>query len=67
MKMDAKKMHKMCLRKRKYRDRAFAQKVAKECDEKFGKTHRVYFCPLCGFYHLTTKVIKGDHNESKTN
>lgn len=55
--MNAEQMHKMCLRKRKYKSEQLALKYAKECDIKYGKTHRVYYCPLCGFYHLTTKEI----------
>lgn len=51
-------MHRMCLRKHKYKTEALALKYAKECEVKYGKKHRVYLCPLCGFYHLTTKEIK---------
>lgn len=55
----AEQMYRMCLKKHKYRTEEFALKVAKSCDKKYGKTHRVYYCPLCGYYHLTTKELKG--------
>lgn len=55
MKFDANRMHRMCLRKQKYKDEATAQKFAKEYTEKYSIEHRVYWCALCGFYHLTTK------------
>lgn len=56
--MDAKQMYKMCLKKRKYKSQDLANKVAEECTIKYGKPHRVYYCPLCGYYHLTTKPPK---------
>ena len=55
MHFNAEKMFRMCMRKRKFFSQTVARNVAKECDKKYGKTHRVYFCPLCGYYHLTTK------------
>lgn len=55
MHFDARKMYRMCMRKKKFSSQSVAQNIAKECDEKYGKTHRVYMCPLCGYYHLTTK------------
>jgi len=55
MKFDANRMYRMCLRKHKYKDKNFAEKIAKECSEKYGVEHRVYWCALCGFFHLTTK------------
>lgn len=61
--MKAEQMYKMCLRKRKYKSEQLAMQYAKECDAKYGKKHRVYYCPLCGFYHLTTKELKGGENE----
>jgi rubrerythrin len=56
--MNAEQMYKMCLKKRKYKSEKIAQKYAKECDKKYGGTHRVYYCPLCGYYHLTTKELR---------
>ena len=55
---DAGKMHRMCLRKRKYLNEEIANKKAKEYTEKYNVEHRVYWCSLCGFYHLTTKEKK---------
>lgn len=60
MEFSAERMHRMCLRKHKYKDEKTALKIAKECDVKYGGEHRVYWCPLCGYYHLTTKEkLKG--------
>jgi len=56
--MDASQMYRMCLKKRKYKTEELAKKVAEECNVKYGKVHRVYYCPLCGFFHLTTKELK---------
>lgn len=53
MEFDADKMHRMCLRKHKYKDEKTALKFAKECNTKYGGEHRVYWCPLCGYFHLT--------------
>ena len=55
MEFNAERMHRMCLKKRKYKDEGTAIKIAKRCDIKYGGVHRVYWCPLCGYYHLTTK------------
>lgn len=55
MKFDADRMHRMCLKKIKYRTEKIAKKMAKKYTEKYGIEHRVYWCALCGFYHLTTK------------
>lgn len=63
MKFNADRMYRMCLHKRKYRDENTANKFAKECSEKYDKEYRVYFCMLCGFYHLTTKEKRGGGNE----
>lgn len=64
MEFNADRMHRMCLRKHKYKDEKTALKIAKECDVKYGGEHRVYWCPLCGYFHLTTKK-KGVMNEIK--
>ena len=55
MYFNAERMYRMCIRKKKYTSWGLAERIAKECDEKYNKIHRVYACPLCGFYHLTTK------------
>lgn len=55
MEFSAERMHRMCLRKHKYKDEKTALKYALACNRKYGGEHRVYWCPLCGYYHLTTK------------
>lgn len=47
MKYNAKNMHKSCLRKAAFKEYKDAQKRAEKYDQ------RVYYCPLCGKYHLT--------------
>lgn len=60
MEFSAERMHRMCLRKHKYKDEKTALKYALVCNKKYGGEHRVYWCPLCGYYHLTTKEkLKG--------
>ena len=55
MKLDAQTMHRMCLRKAKYKTQKYAEEKAKQFTEQFGVEQYAYFCPLCGYYHLTTK------------
>lgn len=55
MKFNAERMLRMCLKKRKYKNKEIAEEIAIECTKKYGTEHRVYWCSLCGFYHLTTK------------
>ena len=47
MKYNAKNMYKSCLRKKKYRTREYAENIAKKFNQ------HVYYCKLCGCYHLT--------------
>ena len=49
MKYDAKNMWKSCFRKVKFTSYKEAAKRA----EKYNQ--RVYFCPICGKYHLTKR------------
>lgn len=56
--LKAEQMYKMCLHKRKYRNKEIAEKWRKILSEKYNKEHRVYLCPLCRYYHLSTKVDK---------
>ena len=57
MNLNAEQMYKMCLHKRKYKTQNKASEYAKKFTEKSGVEHRVYLCPLCLYYHLTTKQI----------
>ena len=59
----AEKMHRMCLRKKAYFTKAFAEKMAKKYTEKFGKQHYVYHCRLCGHFHLTTSDKKYEQSD----
>lgn len=51
----ADKMYRMCIKKKRYKN----ELQAKEASEKYGKMYNVeyqiYYCRLCGKYHLTTK------------
>ena len=55
--MKAEQMYKMCLHKRKHRNKETAEKWRKILSERY-KEHRVYLCPLCLYYHLSTKTDK---------
>lgn len=50
MRWDAKAMYCSCLRKVKFKNFEDAKKRA----EKYNQ--RIYLCPLCGYYHLTSKL-----------
>ena len=50
-------MHKMCLRKVKFPSEKVAQKVARDKEKQYNCKNDVYFCPLCGGWHITT--VKG--------
>ena len=49
MKYNAFNMFRSCLKKSKFKDYSKAQQRAMKYNQ------RVYFCPLCGFYHLTKR------------
>lgn len=53
-KINAVQMHKMCLRKAKFRTEAIARKVADEKEIQYNCKNNIYFCPLCGHWHITT-------------
>ena len=49
----------MCLRKNKYKTLRQAELAVEKYKEKYNTEYRIYYCTLCGYYHLTTKgVIK---------
>lgn len=48
-------MYRMCLHKKVYRTLEYAEAKAKKFTKLFGLKFHVYTCPLCGYYHLTTK------------
>ena len=53
-KVKAQHMHKMCLRKARFRSEKIARKVAKEKEKQYDCKNDVYFCPLCAGWHITT-------------
>lgn len=55
MKNESYKMYRMCLKKKKYCTLKYANQKAHEYTLKYNKKTTVYFCPICGWYHLTTK------------
>ncbi len=55
--MNTQTMYNMCLHKKIYRTKEFAKQKAEEFTQKFGKPQSPYLCPLCGYYHLTTKEV----------
>lgn len=54
MKYTAKNMYKSCFKKARFRDYNKALRVASKYNQ------RVYYCPICGAYHLTSQVEKRD-------
>lgn len=48
------KWKKQCLSKYRYKTKVFAEASALKMTKKHGKATRVYACPQCGNYHLTT-------------
>lgn len=50
------KMWKMCLHKIKYNSLKDAEKNSIRLEEKYNCKYRVYYCPYCGKYHLTTNL-----------
>jgi len=48
-------MSKSCLGKRMYKSYEIAAQYAKKYDEKYGVKSRIYYCTICGYFHLTTK------------
>ena len=55
MNFNAEKMHRMCLRKNKYKTLRQAKLAVEKYKEKYDTEYRIYYCTLCGNYHLTTK------------
>lgn len=51
-------MYRMCKRKRRYSDEYEAQRTGKSRSMKIGVILRVYECPFCGGYHLTSKIAR---------
>ena len=47
---------KMCLNKRLYITKEEAQKAFKRYTKKYKKPLRIYKCPICKGYHLTSKI-----------
>jgi hypothetical protein len=43
-----------CFKKRRYRTERYARKVAQHCLDVRGAHLRVYFCPTCSGWHLTS-------------
>lgn len=55
------KMYRSCLRKCAYRTERIATNKALEIEKERGVKLYVYYCPICGHYHLTHKErIKND-------
>lgn len=55
MKYNARNMYFSCLRKAKFKDKAKAEIRAKKYNQ------RIYYCGLCGYYHLTSKGVDNDN------
>lgn len=51
--MNVRTMYGKCLRKRAYRNLEIAERECKKTSEKYGVEFHIYWCKLCGMYHLT--------------
>lgn len=60
----AEKMWRSCLRKKAYRSKRIAEKVAADIKQERGVTLYVYECPLCGKWHLTKKE-RGQYGDQR--
>lgn len=49
-----KSMLKMCMGKKVYKEKKLAEKHAKILSKKYKKNFRVYWCPICKWFHSTT-------------
>ena len=56
--MNARTMYGKCLRKKVFRTYDFACKRAAEITKESGIPMYVYWCKLCGYYHLTKQKQK---------
>ena len=46
----------MCLSKKVYHRKSVAERVASQVKDRFGRGMKVYFCPHCSGYHLTSQT-----------
>ena len=61
MELNANSMYRMCLRKKGYKTEEYALIRAKQFEEQYNVKNRVYYCPLCNSYHITT--VKEEDSE----
>ena len=52
--------YKTCLKKNTYSSKKYAKQVAKSSKRRSGVTIRVYKCPYCEMFHLTSKKESND-------
>lgn len=53
-------MYDMCLKKKPFHDRGEVEEALARLIRAHGTKFRVYSCPICGSYHLTSKIVRGD-------
>lgn len=53
MQMTIRRLHAQCLKKKRYHNEYFAEKIAKRCMDERGVKLRVYWCSNCCGFHLT--------------
>ena len=50
-----KEQYSQCIKKQRYASKSAASIAAKKCESKRGYPLRVYFCEMCGGWHITKK------------
>lgn len=59
-KINAKQMHRMCMRKVGFKYKSMAKKVAKAKEQQYNCKNDIYLCPLCNRWHIT--VVERNEN-----
>ena len=58
-KANAEQMYKMCFKKLGFKTQQEAKRFAKKKEKEYNCKNKIYFCPLCMRWHITTvKEVK---------
>ncbi len=48
-------LDRLCYEKRGWPNRTLAKRARRERSQWFGRHYRIYRCPICGYWHLSTR------------